>query len=697
MRSSTPALGTLLKRASGAFLAALILLFLPVTTLSADAYALPAEAPVDIPVGQQIVDNAGVLGNSRGEVQNAIDSLRRDTGQTLYVVFVDSFSGEDPVSWGRTAMENKQAGASEVLLAVATEDRRRALIVAERSQLSQSQQANIRAAADSQLSQDNWSQTAIDTAAALGDAAGGGSGTVPNPTGGIVGTLLFVLLVAGAIVAFVVVRRRRRQQAELDSASGIGPGGEQLDALAGTSIDELRTRAGALLIAADDAIRSSEQEIGFAQAAYGDESVKPFREALTKAKEHLNASFALQQQLDDDIPDTMEQQRSWYSEIIQRTESANQVLAEQKQSFDALRELESQAPQALERVAAGAREAQRKLAVAQEALTQLRGRYAESAFLSVQDNVEQATQRLEFVDTATATAQSKLQAQDPSGAAVAVRAAEESLHQANLLEDAVSRLADELRKAEAALPGALSSAEGDLVQAKALVSSSPGHPALGPVAAAEASLQQARQQTQSANYDPAAVLNQVESAHNDLDTALNTIRDQQQQAQRAQAALQQALVSAQGQISASQDYIAARRGGVGAQARTRLAEAERNLDYALSIQSSDPVSALAYANQAIALAQQAEGLAQSDIQGFGYVGSTMGSYGMGGYGRSGAGASFGGGLGGAILGGILGGMISGGGHRSDTWGGGGFGGWGSGNSGGFGGDAGGWGGDVGNF
>ena len=140
----------------------------------------------------------------------------------------------------------------------------------------------------------------------------------------------------------------------------------------------------------------------------------------------------------------------------------------------------------------------------------------------------------------------------------------------------------------------------------------------------------------------------METAHQSLDRSLCGIRDQQEQARRAQASLQQTIMSAQAQISATSDYITARRGGVGTEARTRLAEAQRNLDYALSISRNDPVTALNYAQQAHALAAQAAQLAQSDVDSFG-------GYANQGYGRGGmfGGGGGGGGLGGAILGGIL--------------------------------------------
>jgi hypothetical protein len=50
----------------------------------------------------------------------------------------------------------------------------------------------------------------------------------------------------------------------------------------------------------------------------------------------------------------------------------------------------------------------------------------------------------------------------------------------------------------------------------------------------------------------------VTAAHQTLDESLSGIRDQQEQARRAQASLQQTITSAQAQISATSDYITGR-------------------------------------------------------------------------------------------------------------------------------------------
>lgn len=618
--------------------------------LAVPAASAWAESPVTIPSGQNIVDNANVLGSRKGEVQDAIQKLLKDHKYNLYVVTVPSFDNPaDPAAWGQAVATKKGMGKTDVILAISTAGQyyfapnSGSAIYSKRSNIvSNAITVNLGGG------KKDFAQAAIDTASAVGDAAGGGSGTVSSGDGA--GSAILVgtgVVAAGGVGAYLYFRNRRKKAAAASSAS-YGPQGAELDPLAGLSIADLRKKSGSLLIEADDAIKSSEQELGFAQAQYGDSAVGNFTKALNEAKGHMSESFKLQQQLDDHIPDTEEQQRSWLGEIIRRSEAALASLQEQKADFDSLRELEKNAPQALAAVNASAKEADAKIANAEQALAALRAKYAESALVQVSDNISQAKERLAFVQNATATAQDKLASGESSLAAVAVRAAEESLHQTNVLIDAITKVAGSLDEARNSLESAVVDTAQDLAQAKAMIQSG-AHPELaGPVAGVEAALAQVKAEIQGGKIDPIATLERVEAAHQSLDQSLTGIRDQQEQARRAQASLQQTIMSAQAQISATSDYITARRGGVGTEARTRLAEAQRNLDYALSISRNDPVTALTYAQQAHALAAQAAQLAQGDVDSFGGFANQ-------GYGRGGmfGGGGGGGGLGGAILGGIL--------------------------------------------
>ena len=644
--------------------------------LAIPATAAWAEAPVPIPSGQNIVDNANVLGGRKAEVQEAIQKLLKDHKYNLYVVTVNSFENpKDPKGWGEAVAQQKQMGKADVLLAISTAGQyyfapnSTSAIYPKTSNIAQNAVvANLAGG------KKDYAQAAIDTASAVGDAAAGGSGEVSSGAGA--GTAVLVgagVVAAGGVGTYLYLRNRRKKAAVASSAS-YGPQGAELDPLASLSIDELRRKSGSLLIEADDAIKSSEQELGFAEAQYGESAVGNFTKALQEAKGHMSESFKLQQQLDDHIPDTEEEQRSWLGEIIRRSEAALTSLREQKADFDSLRELEKNAPQALATVNAGVREAEGKIDQADQTLGTLRSKYAESALIQVSDNISQAKERLAFVQNATATAQEKLSSGEGGLAAVAVRAAEEGLHQTNVLLDAISKVSANLDKARDGLEAAMADTSQDLAQAKAIIQSG-AHPELaGPVAGVEAVFAQVKAQLEGGKIDPIAILERVEGAHRSLDQALAGIRDQQEQARRAQASLQQTIMAAQAQISATSDYITARRGGVGTEARTRLAEAQRNLDYALSISRNDPVTALTYAQQAHALAAQAAQLAQTDVDQFG-------GYANQGYGGGGMfGGGGGGGLGGAILGGILiNSILNGGG-----------GGWGGGNN-----DGGGWGGDAG--
>ncbi|UTT68354.1 TPM domain-containing protein [Arthrobacter sp. DNA4] len=644
--------------------------------LAVPAGAAWAEDPVTIPSGTNIVDNANVLGSRKGEVQDAIQKLLKDHKYNLYVVTVKSFDNpSDPTVWSQAVAKTKGMGKADVILAIATDQGKyyfspnsASAIYSKRSNITQNAVvANLAGG------KKDYAQAAIDTASAVGDAAGGGSGNVSSGNGA--GAVLLVgagVVVAGGGAYLYFRNRRKKAAGQVASSGSYGPQGAELDPLASLSVEELRRKSGSLLIEADDAIKSSEQELGFAQAQYGDSAVGNFTKALAEAKAHMTESFKLQQQLDDHIPDTEEQQRTWLGEIIRRSEAALESLQEQKADFDSLRELEKNAPQALAAVNAGAREADGKISSAEQSLQEMRSKYADSALAQVSDNIVQAKERLAFVQNASETAQQKLGSGEGSLAAVAVRAAEESLHQTNVLLDAISKVATSLDEARNGLEAAVVDTSQDLAQAKAMIQSGAHAELVSPVAAVEAALAQVKTEIQGGRIDPIATLQRVETAHQSLDQALTGIRDQQEQARRAQASLQQTIMSAQAQISATSDYITARRGGVGTEARTRLAESQRNLDYALSIARTDPVTALTYAQQAHALAAQAAQLAQADVDHFdGYANQGFSRGGM-------FGGGGGGGLGGAILGGILINSILNGGHGG--WGGGG--GWGDGGGGG---------------
>ncbi len=141
--------------------------------------------------------------------------------------------------------------------------------------------------------------------------------------------------------------------------------------------------------------------------------------------------------------------------------------------------------------------------------------------------------------------------------------------------------------------------------------------------------------------DPLAALRRLTDAEAALDAVLAPFRERAEQAARANALLRETLARVDSQVRATNDFIETRRGAVGPEARTRLAEAIRLLGEARALQPTDPVSALQRAQQADAQAQSAAQRAQQDASSW----------------QSSQGGGFGGGggsnVGGMVLGGIL--------------------------------------------
>ena len=174
----------------------------------------------------------------------------------------------------------------------------------------------------------------------------------------------------------------------------------------------------------DDLVRSSEQEMEYARAQFGDDVIGDFVTALQTSRTNLNEAFSLQQKLDDEVPDTDEQKLEWSQRILELCSESTKVLEERKADFDELRKLEQNAPAALDnvrklRAAAGA-----EVDRADQILAALTAAYASAAISPVADNPAQARSRLAFTDTQVEAADGFIAAGKTGDAAVSVRAAE---------------------------------------------------------------------------------------------------------------------------------------------------------------------------------------------------------------------------------------------------------------------------------
>jgi uncharacterized membrane protein YgcG len=570
--------------------------------------AWPGIALADPPqrLGSDIVDRAGALtGDDTARIREALDTLRTETGMQLFVVFVGSFDGATGHDWADDSARLSQLGPRDVLFAVAVEDRAYGLSVDTDLPLDQRALDDLMSRdVEPRLAVDDWAGAvvALSEGLARGGAASGGAGG-SSATPWIVGGA--IALAGGAYV----LRRRRRARADAEAADPERP--QAPDEHAGISTEELGYRASTALLELDDAVRTSEQELDLVRAQFGEEAVTGFRAALEASRADLVRAFGVRQQLDDEIPEDEPTKRTMLADILRTCAAADARLDEQAEDFDRLRDLERTAPDVVARLGPAVDAVAARVPEAQQQLATLRAAYAASALGTVPDDVERARDLITAARTETTEAQAELAAGKRGEAVVSARAAEEATAQAGTLLGGAGRLADELAEAGARIADARAEVAADLAEARTLAGGAADLRAA--VARAEAGIAAADRDLAAPLPDPLAALRRLTEAASHLDTALAAAREQRERDERARAALDGALLAARSAVAAASDFVATRRGAVGSEARTRLAEAQRHLDIATGQAASDPVSALAAAQRADALAREAQQRAESDV------------------------------------------------------------------------------------
>ena len=607
------------------------------------AYAVP---PPQLSTGGQVTDLAEVIGDE-AEVERALDDLRESEQLQLFAVYVDSFDGANPQEWADATAEQNGLGTNDMLLAVAVEDRQYAWSVSQNFPLDDSELQEIAVEdIEPRLQEGDWSGAAIGAAEGLEAQAGGGIGG--GGAGGWLVALpcLFGLLVLGAglYLAWRLLRRATR-------GGAAGPAASRTPTAVST--EELSKRAGSLLVEMDDALETSDQDVGFAEAEFGPEAAAPFREAVERARADVAEAFRLQQRLADETPESEDERRRILAEIIGRCERADAELESHAERFEQLRDRARRAPEIATAVEKAIAAAEERLSGAAETLARLRAAFPESAVTPVAAAPEQARERLRFASGSVVQARSAIEAGDAREAADLLSAAEEAAAQASRLLDSVSATAAELDAAPGRLDAELAEVRQDIAAAEALPAGTPQAAAVAaPLAGARVALGDVTDAMSRGGQDPLALLRRLEAVSVPLDSALASQAQREEQAARARQRLDELLASTRGRIAAIHEFVATNRGGVGAQARASLAEAQARLSQATSLRESDPVRALEHAEAAGAYAEQALQFAQNDVAEFG----------RGGYGQPPvAGRGMGGDIGGMLLGGILLGQMFGGG------------------------------------
>lgn len=427
------------------------------------------------------------------------------------------------------------------------------------------------------------------------------------------GDLVLPLVVvggAGVLAAYGYVRRTRR--ARTRTTPGVISPQPPVPELG-----VLERQAGAALVQADDCVRTSREELAFAEAGFGTDAVGPFTRAVREAEGELSAAFAIRQRYDHGVPAEEAARRHALAGIVGRCAEAGRRLDAKAVEFDQLRGLEQGLGQALAVAEARFRELAGRAGTSEATLAVLGERYPPSAAAPVTGYVEQAKDRLVFATSHLNQARQAADLGETGRATWNLRVAEGAVAQADVFVTAVDRLAAELRTAAGTVPAALTGAEAELSRTRRALENtatadttgtarSPENLALRvPVGElhsrlvhADTALAAVREELTAGPYDPLDALRRVVRATTPLGLG------------RTGVLATAAHLTARSATEATAGFVTTHRGVVGAVARTRLAEAERLL-------AADPVAA-------DTLALEARHLAEQDVRAHGnpYPGTT---------------------------------------------------------------------------
>lgn len=645
------------------------------TLLTAGVLLAPVagtEPPLRLP--GYVTDQAGALTASQlGEVESAVGRLYEDRKIRLWVVFVEGFSGQGAVNWARSTMQISDLGSYDALLAVATVDRAYALQVPSSvpnvtaSEVDEVRRTEVEPA----LRDNDWAAAAVAAADGLNNAAAPRAGM---SWGGLLIALGVLALAALILWLWSKRRRSKRRAAEIAAARRVDPSDPK--ALASVSVDALDELSRSIVVEVDNAVRTSSNELAWAVDEFGTQQTEPFTRAVEHAKQTLAQAFNVRQQLDDAIPETPAQRRDLLTRVIVAAAKADRELDAQTEAFENLRDLVLNAPSRLDGLTRRVVDITARIEPSQQKLAALHTEFDAAALASVVGNVDAARELLTFADQ-NITRGRELAARPVAGKQTelvdSVHAAESALGQATSLLDAVDSAASDIRRAAARLPASIEDIQSGIRQAGEFLARGDTPKAAELAAARDKAAAAVAEAQKSGGTDPLGTFTRLTQADADLDRLLAAVEQQREAAERLNRALEEALFVARSRVRSVSDFIDTRRGSVGPEARTRLAEAVRQIGAADSKRTSNPSEAIAHANGAAMLAAEAQRLANQDVQ------QAQQAY-MGRYGGGGGGGNMGAMIGGILIGNVLGGAFRGG------FGGGGFG------SGSFGGSGGGGGG-----
>ena len=372
--------------------------------------------------------------------------------------------------------------------------------------------------------------------------------------------------------------------------------------------EDLAFRARTAIVSADERIRTTEDELGFAVAEIGANSTLRLRDALVAVKKHLGEAFYLHQLNYDDIPDTVEELRTRNTRIVQLCEWAEQVLDTETEALRGQVERVRQAPAVLQAVRDDIERLRARLPEINEIVAHLSEQYTPAALGRLRFTTGETERLLDFATRSADVSERRRNAGQLEESNLAMETATETMRRASAMVDGVDRFEFEAIRAQATLADVIADSRNDLIVAARVPRTSEVTEA-----ARRLETQLAAIGTAGVATDPFAELAALSAANAALDAAV--ARERASRPVPSLDHVRHDVRAADHALSIADGLINGHRGWIGADARTRHAEAIRyrsEID-SLIVSEETREQAQQLARRSAQLANEAVRLAQRDI------------------------------------------------------------------------------------
>lgn len=577
----------------------------------------PALATSPVTISTSVTDPSDWLSDSQvSEISSSADEAG-SAGLQVYFVTVPDFSGAEPIEWCKTSGVNSGLSNQSIVYVIAYEERMFTTCGnADQQVVTDSDITRATSAAKKVLAKSNpldadtttdaattFISTLTSTVTGQASSSSSHSSSTGAPSSGKSGfgwirTVVVVVVIGGLIVFFVKRNKAKGASTPAPKATADHPWapGDQLPSLTEDQVLALTNQSSALLLQADELVRSAADELDFARAQFGETKTDAYAKALSVAQAGIAKAFASQQTMNE-----ASDSRSRTEAALTLQHELNQVmpaLVEQQKAFSQLRDEEASVPTQATDVKTRILEAIAALPSVEAELTALQTLYSSTTVASLMDNPQQARALLDSASVAANQATS-LATSDPSAALVQLDIARRALAMAGHQTEAIMSAKHDLAAANEVLTKAIASITSDLSDVTILKADSAAFAPL--VAEAQKAVAKA-QSARAGSGDPLAALENLRLAESQLDAALEPLRSQADARERKVQVARNAVSDAQAQYARANSYIQGRRGVIPLDVRSTLAEAKAELDQAVALVQTDPDQATTLAKSARSVA-----------------------------------------------------------------------------------------------